>query len=161
MTAILFKLIPWGTLISLLFTWLAGKFGSGFMKWVLELVAENAGKIQLGQMSKIGAEARNIELIQKATVMSGTTTYLSLRDNTGAEATYASRARAEFASTINTSEAKFVNWVAYMKWLSDNKPAEFRKRMNRFLSEAGKLRSHSESDFMRLYTNPPDRRHNK
>ncbi len=130
MTAILFKLIPWGTLISLLFTWLAGKFGSGFMKWVLELVAENASKIDLGQMSKIGAEARNIELIQKATANS---------------------------PGINTSEAKFVNWVAYMKWLSDNKPAEFKKRMNRFISGGKKAQRYSETDFMELYTSRPDR----
>lgn len=132
MTAILFKLIPWGTLISLLFTWLAGKFGSGFMKWVLELVAENASKIDLGQMSKIGAEARNIELIQKATANS---------------------------PGINTSEAKLINTVAYLKWLSDNKPMEFKKRMGRFLFSASRLHTfnYSTSDFMKLYTSPPDR----
>ena len=133
MTSILFKLIPWGTLISLLFTWLAGKFGSGFMKWVLELVAENASKIDLGQMSKIGAEARNIELIQKATANS---------------------------PGINTSEAKLINTVAYLKWLSDNKPMEFKKRMGRFLSSAKKLHTldHSTTDFMKWYSSRPDRR---
>ena len=133
MTAILFKLIPWGTLISLLFTWLAGKFGSGFMKWVLELVAENASKIDLGQMSKIGAEARNIELIQKATANS---------------------------PGINISEAKLINTVAYLKWLSDNKPMEFKKRMGRFLSSAKKLHTldHSTTDFMKWYSSRPDRR---
>lgn len=128
---ILFKLIPWGTLISLLFTWLAGKFGNPFMKWALQLVADNAVKIDFGKMTKAQAEARNIDLIKQATANS---------------------------PGVDTSTAKFINWVAYMKWLSDTKPAEFKKRMNRFLSGAGKLRSHTESDFMRLYTNPPDRK---
>lgn len=173
MTSILFKLIPWGTLISLLFTWLAGKFGSGFMKWVLELVAENASKIDLGQMSKIGAEARNIELIQKATAPSWTTGVSNaLLDHivespswgtAPVEMSLRASAPPQPAGTItvprgiNTSEAKLINTIVYLKWLSDNKPAEFKKRMNRFLSGAGKLRSHSESDFMRFYTNPPDR----
>lgn len=142
MTAILFRLIPWGTLISLLFTWLASKFGSGFMKWVLDLVAENATKIDFGKMTKAEAETRNIELIQKATSPSWTANALTSHPRKG----------------INTSEAKFINWVAYMKWLSDNQPFEFASRMTKFLGGAGKLRSYSESDFMRLYTNPPDRK---
>lgn len=131
MTAILFKLIPWGTLISLLFSWLANKYGKGFMGWVLRLVADNAQKIDFGKMTTGEAEDRNIELIQLATAQS---------------------------PGISTNDAKFINWVAYSKWLSDNKPAEFKMRMNRFLSGAGKLRSHTESDFMKLYTSKPDRR---
>lgn len=130
MTSILFKLIPWGTLISLLFTWLAGKFGSGFMKWVLELIASNAAKIDFGKMTKAEAEERNIALIQQVTAQS---------------------------PGIRTSEARLINTVAYLKWLSDNKPAEFKKRMNRFLSSAGKLKSHTTTDFMDLYTSRPDK----
>lgn len=129
MTAIIFNMIPWGTLISLAFGWLAKKYGKGFMGWILQLVADNATKIDFGKMTKSAAEARNVALIQNATAQS---------------------------PGINTSEAKFINLIAYLKWLSDTKPAEFKARMNRFLSSAGKLHSHSESDFMKLYTSRPD-----
>ena len=144
MTTILFNMIPWGALISYLFGWLAKRYGKGFMGWILQLVADNAQKIDFSKMTKAEAEARNIELIQKATSPSWTANALA--------------GTTSLRKGINTSEAKFINWVAYMKWLADNQPFEFASRMTKFLGGAGKLRSYSESDFMRLYTNPPDKK---
>lgn len=124
-------MIPWGALISALFGYLAKKYGDGFMGFVLRLVADNATKIDFGKMTKAEAEQRNITLIKQATAQS---------------------------PGINTSEAKFINLIAYMKWLSDNKPAEFKKRMNRFISGGKKAQRYREVDFMDLYTSRPDRR---
>lgn len=123
-------MIPWGALISALFGYLAKKYGDGFMGWILQLVADNATKIDFGKMTKAEAEQRNIDLIQAATAQS---------------------------PGISTHDAKFINWVAYSKWLSDNKPAEFKKRMNRFISGGKKAQRYSETDFMELYTSRPDR----
>lgn len=124
-------MLPLGQIVSLIFSWLASKYGDGFMKWVLELVARNAQKIELGTMSKAEAEKRNIELIQTATAQS---------------------------PGISTNLAKIINEVAYAKWLSDNRPAEFKKRMNRFISGGKKAQRYSETDFMRLYTSRPDKK---
>lgn len=123
-------MLPLGEIISLIFSWLASQYGKGFMGFVLQLVGDNAVKIDFGKMTKAEAEQRNVAIIKQATAQS---------------------------PGVDTSTAKFINWAAYMKWLSDNKPAEFKKRMNRFISGAGKLRSHTESDFMKLYTSRPDK----
>lgn len=124
-------MLPLGQIVSLIFSWLASKYGDGFMKWVLELVARNAQKIELGTMSKAEAEKRNIELIQTATAQS---------------------------PGISTNLAKIINEVAYAKWLSDNKPAEFKKRVERFISGGKKAQKYSTTDFMKLYTSRPDKK---
>lgn len=101
------------------------------MGWVLALIAENAEAINFGRLTKAGAESRNIDMIQEAT---------------------------KGSPSINKSEAKFINLIAYLKWLSDNKPGEFRLRVERFMRRGRTAQKYNDTDFMRFYTSRPDRK---
>ncbi len=130
--SLLLKYVP--ILVDILFKFLKKKYGGSLMGLVMDNIGSLEELKRAGDITGEDAERTSVQVIMDATQMS---------------------------PGLGTSIAKFINLIAYMKFVGIHYPEKFRNwvaNMSDWTDSGKKIRYKNDFERMGLYINRPDRK---